>query len=157
MCRKIYREIIITHTELAHSAGPVYHDGVKDWAFWEHSWILVHRLKVNYQKQRTGKESMKMIIQHFKLNILPIQNESGGHIWDRLLYIWTRNYFYLVKSWKRAKLKLLKTVDSNQSGKRNLHNIMDPKICILFIIWEIPADETEYFFVLDWSLQVISR
>ena len=38
------------------------------------------RLKVNYQKQRTGKESMKMIIRHFKLNILSVQNESGGHM-----------------------------------------------------------------------------
>ena len=36
------------------------------------------RLKVDYQKQRTGKESMKMIIRHTKLNILLVQNEYGG-------------------------------------------------------------------------------
>ena len=30
---------------------------------------------------------MKMIIGHFKVNILPAQNESGGYIWDGLLYI----------------------------------------------------------------------
>ena len=36
------------------------------------------RLKVDYQKQRTGKESMKMIIRHTKLNILLVQNESDG-------------------------------------------------------------------------------
>ena len=33
-------------------------------------------LKVNYQKQRTSKESMKMIIRHFKLNLLPVQNPA---------------------------------------------------------------------------------
>ena len=36
------------------------------------------RLKVDYQKQRTGKESMKMIMRHTELNILLVQNESGG-------------------------------------------------------------------------------
>ena len=45
------------------------------------------RLKVNYQKQRTGKESMEMFMRHFKVNILPVQNESGGHIGGGLLYI----------------------------------------------------------------------
>ena len=68
---------------------------------------------------------MKIIFWHIKLNILTAQNESGSHIWDGLLYISTRNYFYLIKSWKQAKYKLLKTVESNQSGKRNLGNIMD--------------------------------
>ena len=48
---------------------------------------VVPRLEVNYQKQRTGKESMNMIIEHFKLNILPVQNESGGHIWNGLSHI----------------------------------------------------------------------
>ena len=38
------------------------------------------RLKVNYQKQRTDKESIKMVIRRFKVNILPVQNESGGDI-----------------------------------------------------------------------------
>ena len=64
--------------------------------------------------------------KHFKVSILPVQNQFGGHIWDALLYIWTRNHFYLIKSWKRAKQKLLKIVDDNQSGKRNLDNIMGP-------------------------------
>ena len=41
--------------------------------------------------------------KHFKVSILPVQNQFGGHIWDALLYIWTRNHFYLIKSWKRAK------------------------------------------------------
>ena len=32
---------------------------------------------------------MKMIIRSVKVNLLPVQNESGGHIWDGLLYVWT--------------------------------------------------------------------
>ena len=38
-----------------------------------------------------------MIIGHFKVNvnILPIQNKFSGHIWDRLLYVWTRIFFVL--------------------------------------------------------------
>ena len=60
------------------------------------------------------------------MDILPVQNESGGHIWDGLLYIWTRNCFHLIKSWEHGKQKLLNTVDSDQSGKRNLDNITDP-------------------------------
>ena len=40
---KIYREIIITHTTLANS---------EDGAFCKHGWVLVPRLKVNYQKAK---------------------------------------------------------------------------------------------------------
>ena len=67
---------------------------------------------------------MTMIVQSFKVNWLPVQNESDGHIWDGLLYVWTKSCFYLIKNWKRAKQKPLKTVDSNQSGKGSLDNIM---------------------------------
>ena len=52
---------------------------------------------------KEGKESMKMIMRYFKVNILPVQNGSGGHIWHGLLSIWKGNYFYLIKSGKCAK------------------------------------------------------
>ena len=45
------------------------------------------RLKVNYHMQRTSKETMKMIIRHFKENILPVQNESGGIIFKKELFL----------------------------------------------------------------------
>ena len=45
------------------------------------------RLKVSYEKQSAAKESVKMIIRHFNVYKLPVQNESGGHILDGLLYI----------------------------------------------------------------------
>ena len=39
--------------------------------------VLVPRLEVNYQKQRTGKESMKLIIRHSKVsNCLFIMNPT---------------------------------------------------------------------------------
>ena len=41
---------------------------------------------------------MKMVIRHFKVNILPVQNESGGCIWVGLLYIWARNDFILSRA-----------------------------------------------------------
>ena len=53
------------------------------------------RLKVNYQKQRTDKESMKMIIQHFKVN-LPVQNESGDHIWIIMRWIFEQKIFFIL-------------------------------------------------------------
>ena len=51
---------------------------------------------------------MKMIIQHSKVNILPVQNELGGHIWDGLWYwiivdyyigllLLMDYYYYLIK------------------------------------------------------------
>ena len=49
-----------------------------------------------------------------------------------------KNYFYLIKSWKRAKQKLLKTVGSNQSNKKTLtikwtpKTMVKHKVCILF-------------------------
>ena len=55
------------------------------------------RLKVNYQKQRTGKESMKMIIQYSKVNnCLFIMNpvvtyEMDYYIFDQeIIYILSR-------------------------------------------------------------------
>ena len=45
--------------------------------------ILVPHLKFNRQMQRARKESMKMmniLVNNFKVNILPAQNESGGHV-----------------------------------------------------------------------------
>ena len=37
--------------------------------------------------QRTSKETMKMIIRHFKENVLPVQNESGGIIFKKELFL----------------------------------------------------------------------
>ena len=38
---------------------------------------------------------MNILVNNFKVNILPAQNESGGHVWDGLFYIWSRNFFIL--------------------------------------------------------------
>ena len=74
LCRKIYREIFIMRTVLAHSK-PSNTSKMKPSA--NMVWVLVPRLKVNYQKQRTGKESMKLIIRHSKVsNCLFIMNPT---------------------------------------------------------------------------------
>ena len=43
---------------------------------------------------------MTMIIQSFKVNWLPVQNESGGHIWDGLLYFWIKSCYQELKTCK---------------------------------------------------------
>ena len=46
-------------------------------AFCDHSQVLLPCLKVNYQKEKTGKESMKMIMRHSKVNILLVQTNAA--------------------------------------------------------------------------------
>ena len=45
------------------------------------------RLKDNYQKQRTGKENMKLIIRLSKVNNFSVHNESGDHIRMSNMYL----------------------------------------------------------------------
>ena len=99
LCRKIYREIIITHTALPNSELSQISKMEPFVNMAEYSWLA---LELTIKSKGLVKKSWKMIMWHLKLNILPIQNESSGRIWDGLLYIWTRNYLYPIKSWKCA-------------------------------------------------------
>ena len=99
LCRKIYREIIIKHTALPTSEFSQTSKMEPFVNMAEYSWLA---LELTIKSKVLVKKSWKMIMWHLKLNILPIKNESSGRIWDGLLYIWTRNYFYLIKSWKCA-------------------------------------------------------
>ena len=77
---------------------------ILDETIFEHGWVLVPRLKLTIKCKRLVKKAWKRLYsKHSKVNIVPVLNECGGHIWDELLNIWWRSYSYLIKSWKRAK------------------------------------------------------
>ena len=44
---------------------------------------------------KEGKESMKMIMRYFKVNILPVQNGSGGHN-DMDYYLFEKEIIFIL-------------------------------------------------------------
>ena len=72
--------------------------------------VLVPRLKVNYQIQRTGKERMKMVIRHFKVNILPVQNEPVV-AYELDYYIFEQE---TILSYQELKTYKIETFESNR-------------------------------------------
>ena len=83
------------------------------------------RLKVNYQKQRTGKENMKLTVRHYKVsNCLSITNPTVTYEID---YYIIKKLFLFYQELKTCKIETSENSRQyNQSGKRNLDNIMDP-------------------------------
>ena len=57
----------------------------------------------NHQKKRNGKDSIKMITRHFKLNILPVQNQSGRHI--RITIYLNKKLFLSYEELKTCKIE----------------------------------------------------
>ena len=84
LCRKIFRELFITHTSLVHSEPS---NTSKMELYTNMARVLLLRLKVNYQKQKTGKESIKPIMRHSKVNnCLFIMNPAVTYEMDYYIF-----------------------------------------------------------------------
>ena len=84
-------------------------------------------LKVNYQKQRTGKESMKLIVRHSKVNNgLFVMNPAVTYEMDYYIPYLIKKLFSFYQELKTCKIETFENSRQyNQSDKRNLDNIMD--------------------------------
>ena len=69
------------------------------------------RLKVNCQKQKTGKESMKMIIAHFKVNIIIACSKMNPAVtYEMDYYIFEQEIIFIVSRTENMHFDSLKFV-----------------------------------------------